>query len=340
MMMKKIGIMTACFAVFGSLMCVSASALEDGVYTGTMVTSYYNPDTGNVDDGGTANAALGEGMCRSATDEACLVEVDGDDVWVTVRLLLQSNCSNVALYTRSDYDTYTQANYTVTSEDAANDSIDYRIKVSEPGQKLKATMYVSPMGRDVLWYLYVDTNSLQSGSGDFVVNIDTSKQETTAPAATTSSGQQASSSSGQQSATQQPAAPAASNTTTANKAPTSTNAGATSKTQQQNTEKGSENGSEETELNAEDAEKDENAQEQTDAETQEDRIAAAEQRAAERRAEREANAANTSAELDTEEHGTVNVALIVIVVVAVLAVAGGVTYYVLWKSKKGKGNKV
>ena len=135
-----------------------------------------------MDDGGTANAALGEGMCRSATDETCLVEVDGDDIWITVRLLLQSNCSNVALYSRSGYDSYSQVSYDIMSEDAANDSIDYRIKVSDVGQKLKCTMYVSPMGRDVLWYLYVDTASLTAGSGDFVVSIDPSAEpETSAP---------------------------------------------------------------------------------------------------------------------------------------------------------------
>lgn len=152
-----------------------AAGLEPGVYTGTMVTTYYNPDTGNVDDGGTANAALGEGMCRSATDEACLVEVDQQgNIWITVRLLLQSNCKDVALYTRTGYDSYSKVSYDIMSEDAGNDSIDYRIKVSDAGVKLKGTMYVTPMGRDVLWYLYVDTSTLKEGSGDFVVSIDTS----------------------------------------------------------------------------------------------------------------------------------------------------------------------
>lgn len=178
MKLKKIGALLSGLALLGGLLIVPASAAstEDGVYTASMVTSYYNPDTGNVDDGGTANAALGEGMCRSATDKTCLVEVDGDDVWITVRLLLQSNCSDVALYTRSGYDSYSQASYDIMSEDAGNDSIDYRIKVSDVDQKLKCTMYVSPMGRDVLWYLYVDTSTLTKGSGDFVVSIDTSAE--------------------------------------------------------------------------------------------------------------------------------------------------------------------
>ena len=118
-----------------------------------------------MDDGGTANAALGEGMCRSATAETGFVEVDADgNIWLTIRLLLQSNCKDIAFYTRTDYDSYSQVSYTVTAEDVANDSIDYRFKVSDAGAKLKCTMYVTPMGRDVLWYLYIDTSSLASAS--------------------------------------------------------------------------------------------------------------------------------------------------------------------------------
>lgn len=175
MKLKRIGAWAACLVLTCCLLAIPAAAkTEPGVYTASMVTTYYNPDTNNVDDGGTANAALGEGMCRSATDRTAFVEVDGDgNIWLTVRLLLQSNCSDVAFYTRSGYDSYTQVNYDIIAEDAANDSIDYRFKVSEAGQKLKCTMYVAPMGRDVLWYLYVDTATMTAGSGDFVVSIDT-----------------------------------------------------------------------------------------------------------------------------------------------------------------------
>ena len=182
MRVKGIGAVLACMVLLCGLTAVSASALEAGVYTANVTTTYYNPDTGNVDDGGTANAALGEGMCRSATDTTGLVEVDQDGtVWVTIRLLLQSNCKNVAFYARNGYDSYAKVSYTKTAEDSEKDSIDYRFKVSDPGVKLKGTMYVNPMGRDVLWYLYVDTATLKSGSGDFVVSIDLDKKD--APAA-------------------------------------------------------------------------------------------------------------------------------------------------------------
>ncbi len=177
MNVKKWITMGICLILLAGLLTTPALALDSGVYTADMITSYYNPDTGNVDDGGTANAALGEGMCRSATGMTALAEVDGEDTWITVRLLLQSNCKNITFYTRTDYDSYSKVNYTVTAEDSANDSIDYRVKVSDAEVKLKCTMYVTPMGRDVLWYLYLDKNTLTPGNGDFVVNIDTKPEE-------------------------------------------------------------------------------------------------------------------------------------------------------------------
>ena len=272
-----------------------------------------------MDDGGTANAALGEGMCRSATDEACLVEVDGDDVWITVRLLLQSNCNNVALYTRDGYDSYSKADYSITSEDAGNDSIDYRIKVTEPGQKLKCTMYVGPMGRDVLWYLYVDTSTLKSGSGDFVVNIDTSKPAdapASKPAAQT----------GGQAAAAKPSS--GGSTTPATNQPAKTEAPKKAETKAENkTDTATDK-----KADAETADKD--ADEDKEAETQEYRIAAAEKRAAERRVNREANSSgDTSAE--NGDQGSSNAPLVGGILVVVLAAAGGVTYYIVRKKNKG-----
>lgn len=183
-----------CIAVLGAMLPVSSQALSKGVYTASVVTSYYNPDTGAVDDGGTANAALGEGMCRSATGTTALVESDGKNTWVTIRLLLQSNCKNVALYTRNGYNSYSKVNYTVMQENAGEDSIDYRFKVSDAGVKMKGTMYVTPMGRDVIWYLYINTGTLKAGSGDFVVSIDTSE-----PAPVSAAGASSGSSSGSKS---------------------------------------------------------------------------------------------------------------------------------------------
>ena len=176
MKLKRLSMICACMALVVSLLPTPALALGMGAYTGSVVTSYYNPDTGNVDDGGTSNAELGEGMCRSATHTRGLVEVDKNgNTWVTIRLLLASNCKNAAFYTRTGYNSYSRASHEITSENSASDSIDYRFRVPSAGTNIKATMYVTPMGRDVTWYLHVDPSSLSAGAGDFVVCIDTSK---------------------------------------------------------------------------------------------------------------------------------------------------------------------
>ncbi|MBR4015108.1 MAG: hypothetical protein IKI88_02760 [Anaerotignum sp.] len=163
-------VLGVCMAVV--FYAVPAKALDMGVYLGTSTASYYNPDTGEIDDGGTKNAALGEGMCRSATGGKCLLEVDKDgNMWLTVRLLLQSNCKDIKLYTRTGNNTYSQVSYDIVSEDSSQDSVDYRFRVYSTDIQLKATMYVTPMGRDVLWYMTCGGFNL--GSGDFVVSIDT-----------------------------------------------------------------------------------------------------------------------------------------------------------------------
>lgn len=157
----------------GLMLCLSMAiptfAMDNGAQTANMISDYYNPDTGNIDDGGTANAALGEGMCRSVTGEMALVEKIGDAYYLTIRLLLQSNTKEVSFYTHAGYDQYQPVNYTIMTENAMEDSVDYRIQVTDPFAPIKATMYVTPMGRDVLWYMYADESTLSSDTGDFVV---------------------------------------------------------------------------------------------------------------------------------------------------------------------------
>lgn len=172
--MKKLSALIVALLLAVSMIS-PAFAASAGTYTGYNETNYYNPDTGNIDDGGTANAELGVGMCRSATSEDCFLEVDSNgNAWLTVRLLLQSNCRDIKLYTRNGYDSYSQVNYEVMQENSSGDYVDYRFRVNSTDNiQLKATMYVIPMGRDVLWYM--TCKNFTPGSGNFVVSIDTSK---------------------------------------------------------------------------------------------------------------------------------------------------------------------
>ncbi|GMQ59515.1 hypothetical protein AN1V17_39120 [Vallitalea sediminicola] len=152
----------------------SVYAIEDGAYKVSVNTSYYNPDTEKIDDGGTANAALGEGMCRSATDVEGLIEKSGDEYFVTIRLLLQSDTKDVNFYYRTGFEKYEQVTYDIIAENGMEDSIDYRFKVEDPFNSIKATMHVTPMGRETLWYILLDEDTLNTDTGDFIVSEITS----------------------------------------------------------------------------------------------------------------------------------------------------------------------
>ncbi len=167
--MKKLSMMllalVACFS-----MATTAFAMEDGAYGVYANTNYWNPDTGVIDDGGTANAALGEGMCRSATDTRALVEKIGDDYFVTIRLLLQSNTKTAKFSKHVGVNQYQTVSYDIMAENGVEDSVDYRFQVADPFAPIKAEMYVTPMGRDVLWYIELDASSMSAETGDFVVS--------------------------------------------------------------------------------------------------------------------------------------------------------------------------
>ncbi|MDR2770428.1 MAG: hypothetical protein LBB57_00140 [Clostridiales Family XIII bacterium] len=148
-------------------------AAEDGVYLAATNTYYLNPDTGVTDDGGSKNAAIGEGMCRSVIYEKALVEIEGGKVYVTVRVQLVSNMGAIKFTVQQkagDPASYASASPRVIAEDAGADTADYRFSVPAVGSYIGCSTYVTPMVRDVKFYMNLSGN-LTAGSGDFVVSL-------------------------------------------------------------------------------------------------------------------------------------------------------------------------
>ncbi len=176
--LKKL--VSMCLAVAVCLgMQVSAFASNENVYTADTLTYYLNPDTGKTEDGGTSNAEIGEGMCRSAVYEKALVEEQDGKTWITVRMLLYSHISNIRIYTQNaPKGDYTEAKYSVLAENSTNDSGDMRFEAPSADCYIKVKMYVGPMGRDVCFFWKVDTSTAQSGNGDFIKSIKANTNET------------------------------------------------------------------------------------------------------------------------------------------------------------------
>lgn len=182
--MKKLSFKKCICVVMAVMACcftqVNVFALSDGAYTADTLTYYLNPDTGKTDDGGTGNAEIGEGMCRSAVYEKALIEQQNGKTWITLRILLYSNLSNIRIYTQdSPKGDYTEVKHAVMAENSANDSGDFRFEAPSADCYMKTKIYVAPMGRDVCFYWKVDTSTAQSGNADFIKTIKPNQSKAT-----------------------------------------------------------------------------------------------------------------------------------------------------------------
>lgn len=166
---------------------IPAFAVDNGPYSVATNTFYLNPDTGVTDDGGTKNAALGEGMCRSVIDPTALIEIDGDTIYLTLRILLMSNIQNFTLdvqATPGDPDSYYTVYPEIMLEDGGMDSMDLRFEIPTIGCYIRGTAYIIPMVRDVCFYLNTDTALTPYEGNDFIVTVQAgqSSSEPEAPA--------------------------------------------------------------------------------------------------------------------------------------------------------------
>lgn len=163
---KALCSMVVMLALVAGITAIPAYAASNGIYTATATPHYRNPLTGKIEDsGGEDSEVLGQSMTESATDTKALVEVDSNgNTYITVRLKLMDNIQNPTFKVdgSSVSASLMQENYTANTAD-------YRMKVSSENSVIRCSMYVVPMGRDVIFFITV--SNLKSGSGDFVTSI-------------------------------------------------------------------------------------------------------------------------------------------------------------------------
>lgn len=144
-------------------------AMEDGAYTAGRTTSYTNPETGQTADGGT-NIALGQSMCESIVEEQALVEQSDGKTYVTLGFGLMSNVGDVKVKVQTeaggDYKDVelTQTGSCSRDGDTCNH---YRFEVVSPDLYISPILYVTPMGREVQFFVKLDMASAQAGTGNF-----------------------------------------------------------------------------------------------------------------------------------------------------------------------------
>lgn len=163
---KALCSMVVMLALVAGITAIPAYAASHGIYTATATPHYRNPLTGKIEDsGGEDSEVLGQSMTESATYTKALVEVDSNgNTYITVRLKLMDNIQNPTFKVDGS-----SVSASLMQEDYSANTADYRMKVASENSVIRCSMYVVPMGRDVIFFITV--SNLNSGSGDFVTSI-------------------------------------------------------------------------------------------------------------------------------------------------------------------------
>lgn len=166
-------------ALGAGMSAVPVLAASNGIYLATATPHYRHPVTGVIEDaGGDGSAVLGQSMTESALDRQALVEVDPEgNTYVTIRMKLMDNIENPTFQVDGS-----SVSASLMQEDYSVNTADFRMRVNSEDSIIRCSMYVVPMGRQVVFYITV--SGLYEGSGDFITSVsvvDTPAQPT-APA--------------------------------------------------------------------------------------------------------------------------------------------------------------
>jgi len=157
------------------------------VYSCTINRCYAHPVTGLIEDsGGQASYATGQGMAEGAVSSVGIMEVTEDGAYyLTFRASLMDYTSNHSFSVQNVEDTgWSAVTPTVTANgsDSNGTTSDLCIQVPSENCVVRGSMYVTPMGRDVIFYFY-PSNYTQGNTAGMTATVVT---ETTSGSAVTS----------------------------------------------------------------------------------------------------------------------------------------------------------
>ena len=190
----------AAFIVSSSVLVGAAHAATSAVYTASTAPSYANPVTGAIEDSaGQSNVALAESMTTGCTYPAALVEKDtAGNTFITLRFKLADQMGAMSFWADNGGDgAFSAVEAAQMQVDSANNTADWRFQVPSETSNIRVSMYVTPMGRDVVYFTQL--TGLVEGNADAVPFVQTIApgEEAAEPAASASAEPAASSISGE-----------------------------------------------------------------------------------------------------------------------------------------------
>lgn len=138
---------------------VPAEAAPGNVYTCAVHPCYVHPVTGVIEDsGGEASYATGQGMVDGVVYPTGILELtDSGEYYLTVRFSLMDQTSGHSFWVQNVGDSgwsAPAAGVTGSGTDGNGTTSDICIQVPSENCVVRVSMYVDPMGRDVIFYLY------------------------------------------------------------------------------------------------------------------------------------------------------------------------------------------
>lgn len=171
-------------SLWGGAGKLQAYAAAGTVYTCSITPSYSHPVTGIIEDaGGEASYATGQGMVAGAVHTTGMLEVTEDGCYyLTFRLSLMDYTSNHSFQVQNVGDSeWSSPNMGITGNGSDSNGTTADICVQVPSENciVRGSMYVTPMGRDVIFYLYPGSYTQGNTSG---MNATMVTEESTEPA--------------------------------------------------------------------------------------------------------------------------------------------------------------
>ena len=158
---KGIGFLAAVLFVFAGVWTTAfpVQAASGNVYTCTVHPCYAHPVTGEIEDsGGEASYATGQGMVDGVVYTTGILELtDSGEYYLTVRFSLMDQTSGHSFWVQNVGDSgWATPAVGVTGNGTDDNGTTADICMQVPGENcvVRCSMYVAPMGRDVVFYLY------------------------------------------------------------------------------------------------------------------------------------------------------------------------------------------
>lgn len=180
-------IMTCVLAItlMAGFPAVKAYAASGTVYSCTINRCYAHPVTGVIEDsGGESSYATGQGMVEGCVYSNGILEVTDDGAYyLTIRMSLMDYTSGHSFQVQnvgdSGWSTPSEVGITGNGSDSNGTTADVCIRVPSENCVIRGSMYVEPMGRDVIFYLYPSDYS-EGNNTDMNVTMVTESSNGTA----------------------------------------------------------------------------------------------------------------------------------------------------------------